>query len=119
MLSMMRFSLYFLAFLTLWMSTWMVTEIHDVSVLNRYNSFQESTVQLSTSFAHHEHEEEHEHASHCGICSYDHDGHTGKTLATSSFVAESYSEQNTIRYTLQPNLWYSGNTSPDIRLPIA
>jgi hypothetical protein len=115
---MKRLSIYFLAFLTLWMSTWMVTDIHDIAdnahvvhqVLANQHTQSDFGYQISST--------EHEHNSHCGVCSYDHGGHIGQTLATSSFVAENIPVQNSLNHRLQPDLWLSRNIPPKIRPPI-
>jgi hypothetical protein len=71
---MKRVSIYFLAFLTFWMSTWMVTDIHDWSladadqahpVFSAQQSHSVSGIQTVTQ----------DHIPHCGVCSYDHGGH--------------------------------------------
>jgi len=118
---MKRLSIYFLAFLTFWMSTWMVTDIHDLSIdnaaqLQRVHSVQQSHIDSDQHIAA---TDEHRHNSHCGVCSYDHGGHIGQTLTTSSYVAESFPAQSTINRVQHSDFWYSRNTSPMLRPPIA
>jgi len=84
---MKRLSICFLAFLTVWMSTWLVTDIHDLSIDDQIHISQ-STQQPDLDFDNHLAVIDHNHNSHCGICSYDHGEHIGQTLATFPFVAE-------------------------------
>ncbi len=116
--SMKQASIYFLAFLTFWMSTWMVTDIHDWSlvdadqphpVFSAQQSHSESDIQTVSQ----------DHTPHCGVCSYDHGGHMGQTLATYSTVAKSFPAQNTPKSSLQSEFWYSRRIAPKIRPPIA
>lgn len=117
---MKRLCIYFLAFLTFWMSTWMVTDIHDWSLadadqphpifsVQQSHSHSDSDIQTATQ----------DHNPHCGVCSYDHGGHVGQTLAALSFVAKSIPAQNTINSSLQSEFWYSRNIAPKLRPPIA
>jgi hypothetical protein len=113
---MKRVSIYFLAFLTFWMSTWMVTDIHDWSVADQSHpvfSAQQphsvSDIQTATV----------DHDTHCGVCSYDHGGHMGQTLAAFFYLAQSFPAQNIHKSSIQSEFWYSRNISPKIRPPIA
>ncbi len=115
---MKRASIYFLAFLTFWMSTWMVTDIHDWSltdanqphpVFSMQQSHSVSDIQTATQ----------DHTPHCGVCSYDHGGHMGQTLAAPPLVAKSFPAQNTAKSSLQSEFWYSRRIAPKIRPPIA
>jgi len=115
---MKRVSIYFLAFLTFWMSTWMVTDIHDWSladadqahpVFSAQQSHSVSDIQTATQ----------DHNPHCGVCSYDHGGHMGQTLAAHALVAKSFPAQNTHKPSLQSEFWYSRRIAPKIRPPIA
>ena len=115
---MKRVSIYFLAFLTFWMSTWMVTDIHDWSladadqphpVFSVQQSHSDSGIQTATQ----------DHNPHCGVCSYDHGGHMGQTLAALSYVAKSFPAQNIHKFPLQSEFWYSRRIAPKIRPPIA
>ncbi|MCF6252310.1 MAG: hypothetical protein L3J75_13745 [Methylococcaceae bacterium] len=114
---MKRLNIYFLAFLTFWMSTWMVTDIHDWShvdviqphsVFSVQQSHSVSDIQTATK----------DHNSHCGVCSYDHGGHMGQTLTSNSFAAKSIPAQKTINFSLQSDFWYSRTTLPKLRPPI-
>lgn len=116
---MKRVSIYFLAFLILWMSTWMVTDIHDIAIADEGHAIQIFAIQHAHSDLEHQiSSAEHEHDSHCGVCSYDHGGHIGQTLAASSYIAENIPVQNSLNYPFQLDLWFSRNTSPKIRPPI-
>jgi len=79
---MKRLSICYLAFLTVWMSTWLVTDIHDLSIDDQTH------ISQSLDLDNHLAVIDHNHNSHCGVCSYDHGGHIGQTLATLPFVAE-------------------------------
>lgn len=114
---MKRLSIFFLAFLTFWMSTWMVTDIHDVSIHDAdqhhstLSAAQDHSMTVSLPAI-----DNHQH--HCGVCSYDHGGHMGKTLATFLVVDESIPAQNGHPPHLQSDFWYSRNTTPKLRPPI-
>ena len=114
---MQRLSIYFLAFLTFWMSTWLVTDIHDWSIADADQphpvfSVQQTQPVSDLQIAIHDHE------PHCGVCSYDHGGHMGQTLTVASFGAAFIAAQNFIN-PLHPDFWFSRNTTPNLRPPIA
>jgi hypothetical protein len=115
---MKRLCIYFLAFLTFWMSTWMVTDIHDWSIVDVDQSHPVFSVQQTQSVADSQ-TASNDHKQHCGVCSYDHGGHMGQMLAAVTFIAESISAQNLINPLLHPDFWYSRNTAPNLRPPIA
>jgi len=112
---MKRFSV-FLVFLTVWMSTWMVTDIHDLSIADQIHSDQYAGFNIES---HIDTIDEHDHNSHCGVCSYDHGGHIGQILATLPFVAEHVPSQNIIHSFLDLGFWSSQNTAPIPPPPIA
>jgi len=114
---MKRLSIYFLAFLTFWMSTWMVTDIHDLSIADTGQPHSVLSVQLTPSVSD-SHTATQDHNPHCGVCSYDHGGHMGRTLASFYYVADSITAQNTQNSPLRSDFWYSRNTSPKLRPPI-
>ncbi len=117
---MKRVSIYFLAFLIFWMSTWMVTDIHDLSIADKDPSYLVfSGQQTHVASDAHLKAEDHNHDSDCGVCSYDHGGHIGQTLATLPFVAETIPAQQPTNYPLHSGFWYSRNTLPKLRPPIA
>lgn len=114
---MRRLSIYFLAFLTFWMSTWLVTDIHDWSIADAdqphpvfsvHQTQQISDQQIAI----------HDHEPDCGVCSYDHGGHMGQTLAVAFFDAVYIPAQN-LTNPLHPDFWFSISTSPRLRPPIA
>jgi len=115
---MKRASIYFLALLTFWMSTWMVTDIHDWSIADSDQPHPVFSIQ-QTQHVSDSHLATQDHTPHCGVCSYDHGGHMGQTLATSSFVAKSIPAQNIINLSLQSEFWYSRSIAPKLRPPIA
>ncbi len=114
---MKRLSIYFLAFLTFWMSTWMVTDIHDWSIADADQPHPVLSVQQTQSDSD-SHAAAQDHNPHCGVCSYDHGGHIGQTLASFYFVADSIPAQNSINSPLHSDFWYSRNTTPKLRPPI-
>ncbi|MCK5889082.1 MAG: hypothetical protein KAG19_03990 [Methylococcales bacterium] len=116
---MKRVSIYFLAFLTFWMSTWLVTDIHDWSLADAGQSHPIFSVTQSHIPSDDIHTATTDHKSHCGVCSYDHGGHIGQTLLVFPLVAKSFSTRHTPKYLLQSELWYSRNISPKTRPPIA
>lgn len=115
---MKRLSIYFLAFLTFWMSSWLVTDIHDWSIADAdqphpvFSSLQ--TIQTSDLDS-----VSHDHKTQCGVCSYDHGGHMGQSLATLFFLAESIPAENTLHFPLHSEFWHSRITTPKLRPPIA
>ncbi|WP_174482319.1 hypothetical protein [methanotrophic endosymbiont of Bathymodiolus puteoserpentis (Logatchev)] len=115
---MKKTSIYFLAFLTFWMSSWMVTDIHDWSIADANQPHPVFSVQQFHSDSDIQTVAE-DHNSHCGVCSYDHGGHMGQTLASNVFVTKNILAQNTINSPLQADLWHSRNTLPKLRPPIA
>ena len=113
---MKRLSIFFLAFLTFWMSTWMVTDIHVFSNADQSHAIHSAQQTQSGSEIK---SADQDHSQHCGVCSYDHGGHIGQALATRSFIAESIPAQNTAKFTLNSDFWYSRNLMPELRPPIA
>ncbi len=114
-------SIYFLAFLTFWMSTWMVTDIHDWSIADADQphpvfSMQQAYIAIDD---HTSDSDDHNHDSHCGVCSYDHGGHMGQMMAALSYIAETFPVQSTINSPLHSDFWYSRNSTPKLRPPIA
>jgi len=114
---MKRMSIIFLAFLTFWISTWMVTDIHDWSIEEQPHplfSIQQDQVVADT---HAVSQIQHLQA-HCNICSYDHGGHMGQTLAAIFFVAPHVPVQSLFKLSHYPDFWYSRSTAPQFRPPI-
>lgn len=114
---MKRVSIYFLTFLTFWMSSWRVTDIHDWSIANTNQPHPVFSVQ-QTQHDSDRHITTQDHPSHCGVCIYDHGGHMGQSLASSDFIAKSLVVKNTINSLLPISSWYSRNTLPNLRPPI-
>ncbi len=114
---MKRLNIFLLAFLTFWMSTWMVTDIHEWSVADDSNQphpvFSVQQIQavsdLQTTID--------DHKSDCGVCSYDHGGHMGQTLAAIFFV-EAFIPAQREPIPLHSKFWSSRYTPPKIRPPI-
>ena len=110
---MKRLSIYFLAFLTFWMSTWMVTDIHDLSIADSDQAHPVFSVQQTQTVS-----DSLDHNPHCGVCSYDHGGHIGQTMVSFSYVADGIPAKNSQNSPLHSDFWYSRNTSPKLRPPI-
>lgn len=110
-------SIYFLAFLTFWMSTWLVTDIHDWSITDAGQA-----LPVFSALHNHSgtdlHVSEQDPDSHCGVCSYDHGGHMGKTITTLGYIAESIPAQNSISQSLHTDFWSFQHTAPKLRPPI-
>ena len=114
-----QLSIYFLAFLTFWTSTWMVVDIHDVPIVDK-TQLHHIFVEQHTHTVPDTHliNEHHSHDSHCGVCSYDHGGHIGQTLASIAFVAKTIPAQSSINIPLNTGFWYSRKTPPKVPPPI-
>jgi hypothetical protein len=113
---MKRLSIFFLAFVTIWMSTWMVTDIHGWA--EQENNQPHPVFSFNQTVS----DDDHlatvtDHQPHCGVCSYDHGGHIGHTLAAISYFAPVIQSQNQIDI-LHPDFWYSRTTIPTLRPPI-
>ncbi len=113
---MRRFGILFLAFVTIWMSTWMVTDIHDWAVEDNTQPHPVFSFNQTVSGDHLATATDHQ--PHCGVCSYDHGGHIGHTLAAISYFAPVIQSQSQINI-LHPDFWYSRSTIPTLRPPIA
>ncbi len=114
---MKRLSIYFLAFLTFWMSTWMVTDIHDWSIADASQPHPVFSVQQTQSVSDLNAATQ-DHDLDCGICSYDHGGHMGQTLIAIAFVEKEIPPKNLIDSPRIHDFWYSRNTAPKLRPPI-
>ncbi len=95
----------------------MVTDIHNLLVTDN-QPHHATSVQQVQSIADSQTANQ-DHYSHCGVCSYDHGGHMGQTLATLSFVAVNISAQHTVNFPLGSDFWYSRSLPPKLRPPIA
>ena len=114
---MKQLSVYLLAFLTFWMSTWMVTDIHNLSNTDFKQSYSDSPL-AKAHYVFDLKTVKHDHETHCGVCSYDHGGHMGQTLTTESHVVVFIPAQNAI-ISPHPYFSYSNTTIPKLRPPIA
>jgi len=98
------------------MSTWLVTDVHEWSMIDAQYTHaaisSQSTALVPTVQA-----EDHNHDHHEGVCSYDHGGHIGQVLATvvnaTAFIPEQDSENPAY-----PDFWYTRILSPKLRPPI-
>ncbi len=99
------------------MSTWLVTDIHDWSVVDADQPHPVFSVQQTPSVSDLQ-ITVHDDKTHCSVCSYDHGGHTGQTLAVAFFSAAFIPAQN-LTHSLHPDFWFSRHTSPQLRPPIA
>jgi len=91
MSGMKRVTIYFLAFLTFWLSTWMVTDIHDWTKNNTDQGHPVFSLESHPSIDDTALTDTPDTHNHCtGVCSYDHGGHTGHSfppLTVSTFTA--------------------------------
>ncbi len=71
-----RLCIFFLAFLTLWVSTWLVTDVHEWSMFDDQHTHTLMSIPSTALFT------EVEQGHHSGICSYDHGGHIGQAIVT-------------------------------------
>ena len=112
---------FFLAFFIFWMSTWMVTDIHNIVADHaELSSSLVSIQQIAASNIedHHIFEVEHDHQSHCGVCSYDHGGHSGATIVSLADITKSIPTKNLIVLSLDSSFWASKNPPPTLPPPI-
>jgi hypothetical protein len=113
---MKRLGIYFLVFITFWVSTWMVTDIHDWSMLEQPQPHPIFSIQ---SPAHQDIAlKSHSNDSHCSICSYDHGGHVGKTFPAILSLASFIPNQHFI-FSRHARFWHSRIIPPKFRPPIA
>jgi len=112
---MKRLGIYFLAFVTFWVSTWMVTDIHDWSMLEQPHPIFSIQSSIHQDIA----LESHSNDSHCnGVCSYDHGGHVGKTFPAILSLANFIPSQHFI-FSRDATNWHSRIIPPKFRPPIA
>jgi len=112
-----RLCIYFLAFLTFWVSTWMVTDIHDWSLVDTAQA-SHSVLHVSQSCSDIQTSAQ-SHNQHYGACSYDHGGHIGHTLAARTLTVTHIPEQETVHAIPLSRFWYSRKITPALRPPIA
>jgi len=101
--------------MTYWMSTWMVTDIHDVvfSDDQPHPIFSAHSADSAIAFQ----SGEETAPSGCKVCSYDHGGHFGQTLpATLAVVA--FDPVGTGCRSFCPFGWISHTIPPKLRPPI-
>ncbi len=96
----------------------MVSDIHIESTEHAHNVHQLAYSVSIQSASEHAHTAFDGHA-HSSVCSYDHGGHMGKTLATALFINENIASQRLIKSASHPYIWFSRNTAPKLRPPIA
>jgi len=114
---MKRLGIYFLAFATFWISTWMVTDIHDWSIMSKQQPHPIFSIQ-SVSPQHQAMAlENHINYPHCRICSYDHGGHIGKTLPVILSLTAFIPKQKFIFSPYATN-WHFRIIPPKFRPPI-
>lgn len=114
---MKRLSSSILAFMVIWMSTWMVTDIHDLVNIETHHYVSVNAIEHAQSLSDHDASAEIHHSS-CGVCSYDHGGHMGQTLTARPLVAKTILVKNTVNFPSTSEVWHSRNTVPKIRPPI-
>ena len=91
-----------LALCILWMSTWLVTDIHDVAAADRNQPHPIFSTQLEASDSDLVVNFNTE-TSHCEVCSYDHGGHMGQALVISRLTSMQFDCQTTRRTRLLPS----------------
>ncbi len=102
--------------MTYWMSTWMVTDIHDVvrggdqphPIFSTHTAAAATALQPGEETA----------PPGCRVCSYDHGGHVGQTLPAMALVVP-FDPRDTAAAPIHPCGRPSQTTSPDLRPPIA
>ncbi len=110
--------IYFLAFVTFWMSTWMVTDIHDESIAEKnqlHPVFSVQSTQTDSQLPRTDSDPVND--NHCSVCSYDHGGHIGQMLAAVSYQPVFNPVLNQPS-SLPSDFWYSRPSSPTLRPPI-
>ncbi len=111
--------IYCLAFAILWVSTWMVTDIHNWSTLEQPHPifFTEHTAhQTITSES--DATDDHQSVPHCRSgCSYDHGGHMGQTLPA-IVKTPSFASTQSIIFSHYSAFWHFRIIPPKIRPPI-
>ncbi|BCG66006.1 MAG: hypothetical protein methR_P3878 [Methyloprofundus sp.] len=96
----------------------MVTDIHEWSIADAEHTHAAfSTVQIQPTIDMKVATECHE--QHEGVCSYDHGGHIGQTLATRAAIAIRIPAPNITKAPLYSDFYYSRYTTPKLRPPIA
>ena len=119
---MKRLSLCLLACLTFWMSTCLVTDIHQWSFSDSTHLHTVALVQHDLlavdSYQHDMSIDSQVDSSHSGVCSYDHGGHMGKSLTTFPVLVHCFPSKGIINTSLSSHFWYSRPHSPILRPPI-
>jgi len=113
---MKRLSFYFLAFITFWVSSWMVTDIHavaDSAIEQPHPLFSLQKSHDSVSSLSSTPDPDH----HCGVCSYDHGGHMGQSLPPVSYITYYQAVNNNTR-PVYSDSFNSRFTTPRLRPPI-
>ncbi len=95
----------------------MVTDIHDWSMADAEQAHPVFSVQVTQAVSDSD-ITTHDHEQQCGVCSYDHGGHLGQTLAAAFYRAGGIFSPTVIKSPHAINFWHSRNTSPEFRPPI-
>jgi len=118
MSGMKRVTIYFLAFLTFWLSTWMVTDIHDWTKSNNPQGHPVFSLESHTSIDDADLFDTTDTHNHCtGVCSYDHGGHTGHSFPPLNFSTFMVNIARGIQATESYSYYYH-HDSPALRPPI-
>ncbi|WP_022947087.1 hypothetical protein [Methylohalobius crimeensis] len=105
----------------LWMSTWLVTDIHGVYVGARSHAhpllIQQAAVEKDADLAKGQQEDGKDSSSHCHFCSYDHGGHVGALvmLESANPMLLGVSEAASFAYLFS---WFDLTAPPRQRPPI-
>jgi hypothetical protein len=107
----------FLAVITFWMSTWLITDIHDVASAapdQPHPIFSAQTNHVAEDLQMGEDSD----SPHCQVCSYDHGGHVGQALASAPIDIPLAEPQATLAAASVAG-WLSHTPRPKHRPPIA
>ncbi|MGH8557590.1 MAG: hypothetical protein ACRESZ_09050, partial [Methylococcales bacterium] len=96
--------------------TWMVTNIRDWTVAGQTHPLFSVQNHQPVSDLHTDTDTQ-LHQPHCGVCSYDHGGHTGQTIEAVSFVAANIPAQSLIN-SFNPDFCHARRPTPELRPPI-
>jgi hypothetical protein len=100
--------------ITYWMSTWMVTDIHDVVAGGGEQPHPIFSADSAIAFQ----SGEETAPSDCQVCSYDHGGHFGQSLPAALPVV-AFDHVGTACRCFYPSGWLSHTIPPKLRPPIA
>jgi len=114
---MRSFIAYLLTFMILWVSTWMITDIHDLASTGPDQPHPlfsvSSDIHPANSF-----DQSDDTVPDCHVCSYDHGGHMGQVLPVAvQGITLKMDDASSVPSPLSG--WHSHTTTPDLKPPIA